>query len=154
LDGTRTRGATTATHTALYRQLLAEIEGRFLAPLDALLGGDASLAALRRRVDADAQTWAAQILGPDQALARSAALRALAVVQPSDPDPSWWRTPFGEAVVRLVGHPARASVSRSVAGAMLGITRQGVQDLVNRGKLARHPDGGVSVASIRDRAAR
>jgi hypothetical protein len=98
--------------------------------------------------------WAAQILGPDPALARSACARVLAVVQPSDPDPSWWRTPFGRAVVRLVGHPGRASVSRSVAGAMLGITRQGVQDLVNRGKLARHPDGGVCVASIRDRAAR
>ncbi|WP_192808666.1 hypothetical protein [Actinomadura montaniterrae] len=50
--------------------------------------------------------WAARILGPDRALARSAALRALAVVQPSDPDPSC------------------------------------------------HPDGGVSVASIRDHAAR
>lgn len=160
MDGTRTPGASTETHTALYRQLAAEVEARFLAPLDALLDGTAlpnstePLAALRRRLDADAQMWAAQILGPDQALARSTAARVLAAVQPSDPDPSWWRTPFGRAVVRLIGHPGRASVSRSVAGAMLGITRQGVQDLVNRGKLARHPDGGVSVASIRDRAAR
>ncbi|MBD2893374.1 MULTISPECIES: hypothetical protein [Actinomadura] len=160
MDATRTRGASTETHTALYRQLAGEIEARFLAPLDALLDGAAlpdgtePLTALRRRLDADAQMWAAQILGPDPALARSAAARVLAVVQPFDPDPSWWRTPFGRAVVRLIGHPGRASVSRSVAGAMLGITRQGVQDLVNRGKLARHPDGGVSVASIRDRAAR
>lgn len=154
MDATRTRGASTETHTALYRQLAGEIEARFLAPLDALLDGAEPLVALRRRLDADAQMWAAQILGPDPALARSAAARVLAAVQPFDPDPSWWRTPFGRAVVRLIGHPGRASVSRSVAGAMLGITRQGVQDLVNRGKLARHPDGGVSVASIRDRAAR
>lgn len=154
MDATRTRGASTGTHTALYRQLAGEIEARFLAPLDALLDGAEPLVALRRRLDADAQMWAAQILGPDPALARSAASRVLAAVQPFDPDPSWWRTPFGRAVVRLIGHPGRASVSRSVAGAMLGITRQGVQDLVNRGKLARHPDGGVSVASIRDRAAR
>jgi hypothetical protein len=157
MEGTRTHGASTASteaHTALYRQLAAEIEARFLGPLDTLLDGAEPLRALRRRLDADAQMWAAQILGPDPALARSACARVLAVVQPSDPDPSWWRTPFGRAVVRLVGHPGRASVSRSVAGAMLGITRQGVQDLVNRGKLARHPDGGVSVASIRDRAAR
>lgn len=154
MDATWTRGASTETHTALYRQLAGEIEARFLAPLDALLDGAEPLVALRRRLDADAQMWAAQILGPDPALARSAASRVLAAVQPFDPDPSWWRTPFGRAVVRLIGHPGRASVSRSVAGAMLGITRQGVQDLVNRGKLARHPDGGVSVASIRDRAAR
>jgi hypothetical protein len=34
---------------------------------------------------------------------------------------------------------------------MLGITRQGVHDLLNRGKLTRHADGGVTVASIRAR---
>jgi DNA-binding GntR family transcriptional regulator len=34
---------------------------------------------------------------------------------------------------------------------MLGITRQGVHDLVNRGKLQRDPGGGVLVSSIRDR---
>jgi len=38
-----------------------------------------------------------------------------------------------------------------VAGAMLGVTRQGVHDLVTRGKLARHPDGGVTVDSVRAR---
>ncbi|MBO2456203.1 hypothetical protein [Actinomadura violacea] len=142
----------TETHTALYRQVVAEIEARLLAPLDVLLDGAEALAALRRRVDADAQMWAAQMLGPDAELARSAVVRVLAVVQPFDPDPSWWRTPVGRAVLESVGYPGRESVSRSVAGAMLGITRQGVQDLVNRGKLDRHPDGGVSVASIRARA--
>ncbi|MFB4300088.1 hypothetical protein [Actinomadura sp. NTSP31] len=152
MDGTR--GVTTETHTALYRQLVAEIEARFLAPLDALLDGAEPLAALRRRLDADAQVWATRLLGPDEALARSAAARFLAAAGPFDPPPDWWGTPFGRVVLRLIGHPGRESVSRSVAGAMLGITRQGVQDLVNRGKLARHPDGGVSVASIRDRANR
>jgi hypothetical protein len=34
---------------------------------------------------------------------------------------------------------------------MLGITRQGVHDLVTRGKLARHPDGGVKPESVRAR---
>jgi hypothetical protein len=34
---------------------------------------------------------------------------------------------------------------------MLGMTRQGVHDLVTRGKLARHPDGGVTVDSVRAR---
>ena len=37
------------------------------------------------------------------------------------------------------------------AGAMLGISRQGVHDLVRRGRLPRHPDGGVPSAAVRDR---
>ncbi|MDL4813626.1 hypothetical protein [Actinomadura opuntiae] len=152
MDGTP--AVSTETHAALHRQLVAEIEARFLAPLDALLDGTEPLAVLRRRLDADAQMWATRMLGPDEAQARSAAAQVLAVVRPFDPPPDWWGTPFGRVVLRLIGHPARESVSRSVAGAMLGITRQGVQDLVNRGKLTRHPDGGVSVASIRARANR
>jgi hypothetical protein len=34
---------------------------------------------------------------------------------------------------------------------MLGMTRQGVHDLVSRGKLDRHPDGGVTTDSVRAR---
>jgi hypothetical protein len=34
---------------------------------------------------------------------------------------------------------------------MLGISRQGVHDLVRRGKLPRHPDGGVPSLAVRDR---
>jgi hypothetical protein len=34
---------------------------------------------------------------------------------------------------------------------MLGISRQGVHDLISRGKLARHPGSGVVPASVRDR---
>jgi len=34
---------------------------------------------------------------------------------------------------------------------MLGLTREGVHDLVVRGKLDRHPDGGVNVDSVRVR---
>jgi hypothetical protein len=54
-------------------------------------------------------------------------------------------------VLRRAGHPSAQAVSYSVAGAMLGVTRQGVHDLVTRGKLARHPDGGVTVDSVRAR---
>ncbi len=54
-------------------------------------------------------------------------------------------------MARRVGHPAAESVSYATAGAMLGISRQGVHDLVRRGRLPRHPDGGVPSAAIRDR---
>jgi hypothetical protein len=54
-------------------------------------------------------------------------------------------------VLWRVGHPGADAVSYATAGAMLGITRQGVHDLVQRGKLLRHPDGGVVPASVRAR---
>ncbi|MFF5109661.1 hypothetical protein [Streptosporangium sp. NPDC000509] len=72
---------------------------------------------------------------------------------PFDPPAGWWTTPFGQAVARRVGHPAAVAVPSSAAAAMLGITRQGVHDLASRGKLERHPDGGITTASIRARLA-
>ncbi|MEU4513870.1 hypothetical protein AB0G05_30590 [Nonomuraea wenchangensis] len=45
----------------------------------------------------------------------------------------------------------RKAVSYAVAGAMLGITRQGVHGLVTRGKLDRHESGGVATDSVRRR---
>ncbi len=146
----------TATHTALVRQLEQELERRLLAPLSLLFDEGAaagSVEAMRRQAAADVQMWAAQLLGPDEDLAVTVAHRLLAALYPEGfaVSPAWWGTPLGQVVARRLGHPHAASVSRTVAGAMLGITRQAVQDLINRGKLARHPDGGVSVASVRER---
>jgi hypothetical protein len=95
------------------------------------------------------------LLGDDDQAAASTAIRLVAALYPGDtpfdPPPEWWRTPLGQVVLRRVGHPSAQAVSYSVAGAMLGVTRQGVHDLVTRGKLARHPDGGVTVDSVRAR---
>ena len=82
--------------------------------------------------------------------------RVIASLYPGDapfaPPAEWWRTPLGQVALRRIGHPSVQTVPYSVAGAMLGITRQGVHDLVTRHKLERHPDGGVTVESIRARA--
>ena len=95
------------------------------------------------------------MLDGDEQTATHAIVRVISTLYPGDgpfdPPAEWWRTPLGQVVVRRVGHPTAQTVSYSVAGAMLGITRQGVHDLVTRGKLARHPDGGVTPTSIRDR---
>ncbi len=103
-----------------------------------------------------AQTWAAALLGPDQQSAALMIARLVACLYPGDapfePPAEWWRTPLGQVVLRRVGHPSAQAVSYSVAGAMLGITRQGVHDLVVRHKLERHPAGGVTVESVRTRA--
>ncbi|MBX6765801.1 MAG: hypothetical protein IRY90_01350 [Actinomadura rubrobrunea] len=137
-------------------QLEQEIERRLLTPLGLLLDeGEAarSVQVLRRQLAADVQMWAAQLLGPDEDLAVTRLRQLLAALYADgfDVPLSWWSTPLGRVVASRLGHPYAESVSRSVAGAMLGITRQGVQDLLNRGKLARHPDGGVSAASVRER---
>jgi hypothetical protein len=145
--------ATTSEHVELRDDLVRLVTSRLLDPLEILL--DTEVAALRERVRQDAEMWAAQLLGADDDLARHLAVRLVAALYPGDtafdPPESWWATPLGRVTARRVGHPAREHVSYAVAGAMLGITRQGVHDLVNRDKLRRHPDGGVSVASVRAR---
>jgi hypothetical protein len=94
-------------------------------------------------------------LGDDDQAAAHTAIRIVSALYPSDtpfdPPAQWWRTPLGQVVLCRAGHPSAQAVSYSAAGAMLGMTRQGVHDLVTRGKLARHPDGGVTVDSVRAR---
>lgn len=145
----------TAEHAELRDELIRLVATRLVDPLEILLRSEASLRPVRDRVRRDAEMWAAQLLGADDELARQLAVRLVAVLYPDDapfdPPESWWRTPLGRVTARRVGHPARQRLSFSVAGAMLGITRQGVHDLVNRDKLRRHPEGGVTAASVRAR---
>lgn len=72
--------------------------------------------------------------------------------EPFAPPAAWWGTPLGQVTLRRIGHPSARTVPYSMAGAMLGITRQGVHDLVARRKLERGPEGGVTVESVRARA--
>ncbi|GAB7039184.1 hypothetical protein JCM9533A_30340 [Catenuloplanes niger JCM 9533] len=154
--------ATTAAHVAIVRQLTRDAAARLFDPLDRLLGPDGAgppaSASLRGRLEIAAEVWAAQVLGPDERLAAETAFRLVAEIYRTDdvfaPPHDWWRTPFGALVVRRFGHPAAEAVSLAVASAMLGITRQGVHDLVKRGKLRRaESGGGVLVSSVRERLA-
>jgi hypothetical protein len=136
--------------TGLAQQLMAAMGNRLLDPLEILL--DDPVEELRGRCERAAESWAARLLGPDAGYAIASIIGAL---YPSDsafdPPADWWQTPLGRVVLLRAGFPGREAVSYAVAGAMLGVTRQGVHDLVTRGKLARHPDGGVTVTSIRER---
>lgn len=135
--------------------LVRLLETRVLDPLEILLSSDELLTPIKARLRVEAEVWAAQLLGRDQRQAALTAARLIAVLfpgdEPFDPPEQWWRTPLGRAVARGAGHPAKEAVSFATAGAMLGITRQGVHDLVKRGKLDRHPDGGVTTGSIHAR---
>ncbi|GAA1311709.1 hypothetical protein [Saccharothrix xinjiangensis] len=136
----------------LAEQLATIIRVRLLDPLEILFDdvGD-----LPDRVDAVAGRMAATLLGDDETAARHTIARLVGALypgdEPFDPPADWWRTPLGRVVARRMGHPAAHSVSYSVAGAMLGVTKQGVHDLVRRGKLTKDPEGGVTVASVRAR---
>lgn len=136
-------------------QLVGLVEARCLDPLEILFQDGEALLGLRDRLRTNATEWARTILGADDDAAVAAIVRVVATLYPGDapfsPPVAWWRTAMGQATARRVGHPTADRVSYPVAGAMLKITRQGVHDLVNRGKLERHPDGGVTPASIRDR---
>jgi hypothetical protein len=148
----------TRRHTELVADLVDQVRGRRGDPLVVLLDGDAPVRELTERVRSDAEMWAAQLLGRDEQRAVLTAARLVAALYPGDevfdPPPAWWATPFGRVVLHRIGHPARQRVTYAVAGAMLGISRQGVHDLLTRGKLTAHPDGGVSTASVRERAIR
>ena len=154
-------GGATAEHVALVEQLVGLAERRLLDPLEILTQEPAVVRPLRERVRADAEMWAAQLLGADDRPARHTGARLISAFYPGDAPfempASWWRTPLGRAVARRMGHPTAEVVSYPVAAAMLGITRQGVHDLVRRGKLDRADAapgphaGGVTTASVRVR---
>jgi hypothetical protein len=139
----------------LVEQLERVIGSRLLDPLEILLDGHEAVEVLRVVVRVRAGSWAATMRDGDDAAAVGLIMRVVSTLYPGDvpfdPPPDWWRTPLGRVVAQRVGHPTAVALPYSVAGAMLGITRQGVHDLVNRGKLARHPDGGVLPGSVRDR---
>jgi hypothetical protein len=139
----------------LVEQIARLLDVRLLDPLDVLLEGDDTVGALRRLVRIRARQWAEILRHGDDRAATMMAARLIATLYPGDrafdPPAEWWATPLGQAVARRSGHPWAVSVSYATAGAMLGITRQGVHDLVRRGRLPRHPDGGVPSTAIRDR---
>ncbi|GAA4948700.1 hypothetical protein [Actinoplanes utahensis] len=139
----------------LAEQLHRLLDNRLLDPLEILLEDDRPVGAVRDLLRLRVAGWTRTLEGGDDAAAVRLIARLIGTLYPGDeaflPPADWWRTPLGQIVVRRAGHPYAASVSYATAGAMLGITRQGVHDLVRRGRLPRHPDGGVPVSAIRDR---
>jgi hypothetical protein len=139
----------------LVEQIVRLLDIRLLDPLEVLLESDDVVDAVRRLVRIRAGQWADSLHAADDIAAVRTSARLVATLYPSDrafdPPADWWRTPLGRTVARRVGHPSTEAVSYGTAGAMLGISRQGVHDLVRRGRLPRHPDGGVPSSAIRDR---
>jgi hypothetical protein len=142
-------------HAELREHLIAVVSSRLLDPLSMLVDSDPAVDPLRQRVRRHAEMWAGRLLGRDEREAAHTGARLVAALYPAaeafEPPVDWWRTPLGRVVARRVGHPGKQRLSYSDAAAMLGITRQGVHDLVRRHKLRRDPNGGVESDSVRDR---
>jgi hypothetical protein len=146
---------------ALAEQLVTIVGSRVLDALDILFDrGELSGTGerLRELLEAKSRSWADILCGPEDQAAALLAIRLVAALYPGDkpfdPPAAWWDTPLGRAVARRAGHPAATAVPVPVAAAMLGITRQGVHDLLRRGKLDRDASGAVTTASIQARLTR
>lgn len=142
--------------TVLEGELFALAERRFVDSLEILLDSTRVVAPLRAHLRSEAKAWARDLLGDDDASAVRTASRLLSVMFDADefsPPDAWWLTAFGRIVALRIGYPGRATLSGVEAAAMLGISRQGVHDLVRRGKLATAEDGRVLTTSVQDRLA-
>jgi hypothetical protein len=146
---------------ALAEYLRQLVGSRLLDALDILFDPDELSGPgerLRELLEVKSRSWAAILSGEDDRAAAFLAIRLVTALypgdEPFDPPAAWWSTPLGRAVARRAGHPAAVAVPVPVAAAMLGITRQGVHDLIRRRKLDRDQDGAVSTASIQARLSR
>lgn len=136
------------------RQLRSELEGRAVA-LAAIAGPEAA-AEWPRTIAQRAGELAAQLTQDyDDRLAAQTATDVMCALWPDGVDPphEWWHSPLGRLVARSVGREDAETVSHSVAAAMLGVHRGTVAQLVHRGTLDRHPDGGVLRSSVMQRLA-
>ena len=136
------------------QQLYDALEQRVVGALEAL--GLLDLAdEARRRLDSTVPVLAAQLVQDgDDRLSAQTVIDLAGVAWDIDPAPEWWHTPLGRLVARSVGCEDSEVVSHSVAAAMLGVHRGTISQLVHRGTLDRHPDGGVARASVLARLAR
>lgn len=64
-----------------------------------------------------------------------------------DRDATWWGTPLGREVAAGAGD-TMGVLTQQQAADVLGVSRGTVAQLVSRGTLDRHPDGGVVLGSV------
>lgn len=140
-------------------QLVDELDVALAAPTGALLGLDLA-ELIEDRVRSRAPMLAHQLCqDDDDRLAAQTVIDVMGALWPSGSpedvgEADWWRSPLGRMCARSLGHVASDAVTYSVAAAMLGVVRGTVSTLASRGTLERHPDGGITRASVLLRLAR
>lgn len=139
-------------------QIRDELDRALTGPVSALLGQDLA-DMLRDRIATRAPMLAGQLQDADDRLAAETVIDIMNALWPhASPEhvghADWWRTPLGVLCARSLGRGDSESVTQHVAAAMLGVTRGTVAQLLARGTLDRHPDGGVDRASVMRRLVR
>lgn len=139
---------------AVTAQLVTELGG-VARGIAGVLGTDVAVL-VEQRLEPACARLAAEVCDEDDRLAAEAVLTVMGARWPdgTEPSPAWWHTPLGRMVARSVGREDAEAVTQSVAAAMLGVHRGTVATLVHRGSLDRHPDGGVTRASVLARLGR
>jgi len=135
---------------ALADQLRDEV-GAVVASLLSLFGPAAAeeVTRLDDLVHTRARTWALELLGDDDRIAADTVIGLAPVLWPGQCEPVIdWASPLGRAIARSVGHPTAQEVTYSVAGAMLGVTKQRVGQWVKDGRLRVGEHGGVASDTI------
>lgn len=134
-------------------QIRGELDRAIVGPVGCLLGLDLA-DVLAERIRSRAATIAAVVCqDDDDRLAAEAVIDLMNALWPScSPEEcgeaDWWRSPLGRMCARSLGREDSDSVTRSVAAAMLGTRPGTVARYVFDGRLERHPDGGVTRASV------
>jgi len=133
---------------AIKQQVVDEVDdyisrvGRFLEP-------DGDVEYLRRAATSKAAALAEDLVNVGSGEAVVAAMHLIRVFWPDlQPPKQWWGTPLGRAIVAAVPPPHTKAVSFSVAGAMLELTKPGIQHLVKTGKLDQDAVGSITTESI------
>lgn len=141
----------------LRSQLADEFSVSLTGPIAALLGLD--LAELvEQRITDRLPALVGELTSDDARLAAGVVEDVLRLLWPSgDVDPEWWRTSLGLVCARSLGRDESDAVTYEHAARMLGVSRGAVGQLVHRGGtfgLDRHPDGGITRASVLTRLVR
>lgn len=141
-------------HDAARAQLARELGAR-LGPI-AMLDTPDRVLDWERAATVLAQRTMPALLSSDQREAAQAVIDVGCALWPVlGPPDGWWHTPLGRlCAASLAGAtPSDEAVRPVVAARMLGVAQPTVNDLCDRGKLDRHPDGGVLLASVYQRLA-
>ncbi len=132
-------------------QLIDELEAATL-PLAGLLGVDLQ-PLLSTRIAEAAPRIVAEL--SDTAESHSVAADLLWTLHgEAGPPPQWWRSPLGRLCAAAVADSTAEAVTRAKAAEILGVTSGTIQQLLHRGTLDRHPDGGLLMSEVLARLTR
>lgn len=133
-------------------QLADELGQRLVEPLGALVGPTA-IALIEPHMHPAVGRASARLLDPEQR-GDTATEILYALWGRAAPDPAWWRTALGRLCAGALADRSSTALTQQTAAEMLGVTRGTVSQLVHRGTLERHPDGGVLSSAVLHRLSR